>query len=71
MYIGAGMTLAGAALFYESLSILFYTGLFFLITYLFVALYEEPTLRRGFGADYEAYCRRVNRWWPRIVNSDE
>ena len=64
MYIGAGMTLAGAALFYQSLSILFYTGLFFLITHVFVVLYEEPTLRRTFGADYQAYCRRVGRWLP-------
>src|SRR5438094_9195270 len=65
MYIGAGMTLAGAALFYESLSIFIYAGLFFLITHLFVVLYEEPTLRRTFGTEYEAYFRRVRRWWPR------
>ena len=65
MYIGAGTTLAGAALYYESLSILFYTGLFFLVTHLFVVLYEEPRLRRTFGDDYEAYCRRVRRWIPR------
>ena len=26
--------------------------------HLFVMLYEEPTLRNKFGADYEAYCRR-------------
>jgi len=64
MYIGAGMTLAGAAVYYESLSILIYTGLFFLITHLFVVLYEEPTLRRSFGDDYEAYRRRTRRWWP-------
>lgn len=32
----------------------------------FVVLYEEPTLRRQFGADYEAYCRRVPRWLPRL-----
>jgi len=32
MYIGAGMTLAGAALFYQSLSIFIYACLFFLIT---------------------------------------
>jgi protein-S-isoprenylcysteine O-methyltransferase Ste14 len=30
----------------------------------FVVLYEEPTLREIFGGDYEAYCRRVHRWWP-------
>ncbi|MGO9127276.1 MAG: methyltransferase family protein, partial [Terriglobales bacterium] len=33
---------------------------------LFVRLYEEPTLRRMFGADYEEYCRNVRRWLPRI-----
>ena len=65
MYIGAGMTLAGAALYYQSLSIFTYTALFFLITHLFVVLYEEPTLRRTFGDEYEAYCRRVRRWRPR------
>jgi protein-S-isoprenylcysteine O-methyltransferase Ste14 len=65
MYIGAGMTLAGVALFYESLSIFIYACLFFLITHLFVVLYEEPTLRRTFGDEYEAYCDRVKRWWPK------
>jgi protein-S-isoprenylcysteine O-methyltransferase Ste14 len=64
MYIGAGMTLVGAALYYESLAIFLYTGLFFLITHLFVVFYEEPTLRRTFGHEYEAYCRRTKRWWP-------
>ena len=33
---------------------------------LFVRLYEEPTLRRTFGADYEEYCRNVRRWVPRL-----
>ncbi len=68
MYIGAEITLAGAALFYQSLSIFIYTCLFFLITHLFVVLYEEPTLRRTFGAEYEAYCSRVRRWLPRRSN---
>jgi protein-S-isoprenylcysteine O-methyltransferase Ste14 len=34
-------------------------------TALFVMLYEEPTLRKMFGADYEEYCRNVSRWIPR------
>jgi len=34
--------------------------------HLFVILYEEPTLRRTFGADYKLYCQNVNRWLPRI-----
>jgi protein-S-isoprenylcysteine O-methyltransferase Ste14 len=32
--------------------------------HLFVVFYEEPALRRKFGADYEEYCRNVRRWWP-------
>jgi protein-S-isoprenylcysteine O-methyltransferase Ste14 len=71
MYIGAGMTIAGAAVFYESLSIFIYACLFFLITHLFVVLYEEPTLRRAFGDEYEAYRRRTRRWWPKRSRKDE
>lgn len=33
---------------------------------LFVMLYEQPTLRRKFGADYEEYCRNVRPWIPRL-----
>jgi protein-S-isoprenylcysteine O-methyltransferase Ste14 len=38
---------------------------------LFVLFYEEPTLRKKFGADYEAYCRNVRRWWPRVQGWNE
>jgi len=65
MYIGAGLALAGAALFYLSLPLLGYAAAFAFVTHLFVVLYEEPTLRSTFGTDYEGYCRRVGRWWPR------
>lgn len=33
---------------------------------LFVRLYEEPTLRKLFGPEYEEYCRNVHRWIPRL-----
>jgi protein-S-isoprenylcysteine O-methyltransferase Ste14 len=33
---------------------------------LFVRLYDEPHLRKIFGAEYEAYCRNVRRWIPRM-----
>jgi len=67
MYIGAGLILAGAALYHQSLALLAYLGVMALIIHLFVALYEEPTLRRMFGQDYEAYCGSVHRWLPRRV----
>lgn len=37
-----------------------------LAVHLFVVFYEEPTLRRKFGAEYEEYCRHVRRWLPRV-----
>jgi protein-S-isoprenylcysteine O-methyltransferase Ste14 len=32
--------------------------------HLFVIGYEEPHLRREFGASYNDYARRVQRWIP-------
>jgi protein-S-isoprenylcysteine O-methyltransferase Ste14 len=66
MYTGGGLVLAGAALFYESTLLLAYGALFLLAAYLFVKWYEEPTLRRTFGQEYQAYCHRVRRWWPGV-----
>ena len=64
MYMAAGFALGGIALFYESMMLLLYTGLFFLATHLFVVWYEEPTLRRTFDQEYNVYSRKVRRWWP-------
>ena len=65
MYLGAGFALAGAALFYQSIPLLGYAGVFLLITHFFVGLDEEPTLRQTFESDYDAYRRRTGRWWPK------
>jgi len=64
MYIGAGLALAGAALFSESAALLGFTGLFLVVTHAFVVGYEEPTLRHMFGQEYEIYTRKVRRWRP-------
>lgn len=64
MYLGAGTALTGAALFFGSVGLLGYAALLFLITHLFVVRYEEPTLRRTFGEEYEKYCAEVHRWLP-------
>ncbi|OGF25580.1 MAG: hypothetical protein A2V63_04365 [Candidatus Eisenbacteria bacterium RBG_19FT_COMBO_70_11] len=65
MYLGAALALCGAALFYRSIPLVGYAGLFLLASHGFVAWYEEPTLARVFGAEYEAYRARVGRWLPR------
>jgi protein-S-isoprenylcysteine O-methyltransferase Ste14 len=66
MYLGATLSLAGAALFYQSITLLVYGLAFLLVTHLFVVSYEEPTLQRTFGTEYEEYRHHVRRWWPRI-----
>lgn len=66
MAIGVALALTGAALYYQSTGLIAFTGVFVLVIHVFVVLYEEPTLRRMFGDEYEAYARRVRRWWPRI-----
>jgi len=65
MYIGAGLALFGAALFYRSPQLLSYLGVLSVVTHLFVVLYEEPTLKRSFSTEYSNYCHSVGRWWPR------
>ena len=65
MYIGAALALLGAALVYRSVALAAYALAFLLVLHAFVLWYEEPTLRRLFGAEYDAYTRQVRRWWPR------
>jgi protein-S-isoprenylcysteine O-methyltransferase Ste14 len=65
MYIGAALALSGAALFYRSAPLFGYAALFLLATHVFVVSYEEPTLLRLFGGEYEAYRTRVGRWLVR------
>ena len=65
MYLGASLYLIGFALFYRSPGAAVYALAFVAVLHMFVVLYEEPVLRRTFGRDYETYCERVGRWWPR------
>ena len=64
MYVGASAALAGAALFYRSISLAAYACGFLLVSHLFVLWFEEPTLRRTFDGEYDTYCTRTGRWWP-------
>jgi protein-S-isoprenylcysteine O-methyltransferase Ste14 len=66
MYVGVLSVLFGEVLFFESRGVLVFALFFALAVHLFVILYEEPTLRRKFGASYHEYCRRVLRWIPNL-----
>lgn len=66
MYLGAAVALGGAALFFRSTALAAYTAAFLLMAHAFVRLFEEPTLRKRFGAEYDAYCSQVRRWRPTL-----
>jgi protein-S-isoprenylcysteine O-methyltransferase Ste14 len=63
-YVAVVAMLVGQGLLLASPAVLVYAALIALAFHAFVLLYEEPTLRRTYGADYDAYCRRVPRWIP-------
>jgi protein-S-isoprenylcysteine O-methyltransferase Ste14 len=66
MYVAALAIIVGQALALGQLGLLLYAAALWLITAAFVRFYEEPTLTRRFGADYEAYRRAVPAWQPRL-----
>jgi protein-S-isoprenylcysteine O-methyltransferase Ste14 len=65
IYLALEATLVGEALVLGRPVILLEAALFGVAVVAFVRLYEEPTLRRRFGAEYDDYRRAVPGWWPR------
>jgi protein-S-isoprenylcysteine O-methyltransferase Ste14 len=70
-YVAVVGILLGEALVLGSVLLLTYAVGIWLIFHLFVLVYEEPTLRRQFGEEYGAYCRRVPRWLPRFKKAGD
>ena len=66
MYVAVVSLIFGQGLFFGSVRLLEYGAAVWLGFHLFVFLYEEPTLRRNFGADYKQFCANVPRWIPRL-----
>jgi protein-S-isoprenylcysteine O-methyltransferase Ste14 len=66
MYLCVTAIVLGEALLAGSRALALYWAIWFLGANLFVIGYEEPTLRRRFGASYDEYTQRVGRWIPNI-----
>jgi protein-S-isoprenylcysteine O-methyltransferase Ste14 len=66
MYVGVVVAIVGQALWFGSVELLVYAAIAWAVVFLFVLLYEEPTLKKQFGAEYEAYRAQVPRWLPRL-----
>jgi protein-S-isoprenylcysteine O-methyltransferase Ste14 len=64
MYIAVVSCVAGQAALFGSAALLAYGAALLAVFVTFVKVYEEPTLSRQFGAEYDAYRRAVPGWWP-------
>lgn len=67
MYVGVFSAIVGQALLFGNFRVFVYGICMFAAAAFFVLLYEEPTLRRTFGAEYDQFCANVPRWIPRVT----
>lgn len=66
MYVGVLAAILGHFLWFGYWNLLIYAIVVFIAFHTFVMYYEEPTLKRNFGAAYEEYLKKVPRWIPRF-----
>jgi protein-S-isoprenylcysteine O-methyltransferase Ste14 len=67
MYVGLLTAILGQALLFDSSWLLLYAVIGWIATASFVHWYEEPTLVRTYGEQYEEYRRNVPPWTPRLT----
>ena len=65
MYVAVLSIIVGQALLFGSVMLVAYAAVFGVLVVSFVRGYEEPTLARRYGAEYDAYRSAVPGWWPR------
>ena len=70
MYWGVVFIVAGEAILWDSVALLVYAAVLWLAFHVRVLTYEEPHLRKTFGAVFDDYCRAVPRWLPTRRPSD-
>ncbi len=67
MYVAVLSIILGQALIFSSWPVVIYGLVAAAAMVCFVKVYEEPTLARRYGAEYEAYRRAVPGWLPRLT----
>lgn len=67
MYLAVAAVIGGQALIFGSVAVLGWLLAFVAAVLTFVTAYEQPILRRTFGASYATYCDAVPGWWPRLT----
>jgi protein-S-isoprenylcysteine O-methyltransferase Ste14 len=67
IYVAVAAVVFGQALLFGDRQLFAYGAVVCLVCHLFVVGYEEPTLKKSFGAEYEAFRINVPRWIPRLT----
>ena len=67
IYVAVVAVILGQAVLFGDWRLFDMARLFWLACHLFVLAYEEPTLEKSFGAEYEAFRSNVPRWIPRLT----
>jgi len=62
MKAGLFLVLLGEVALLQSIALAIWALTFIAVNAIYIRLSEEPGLKARFGADYDAYCRRVPRW---------
>lgn len=67
MYVAVVSLILGQTLLLGSLGTMLWAAIVWLTVHLFVLGYEEPTLSRSYGEQYDRYRANVRRWIPRLT----
>ena len=67
IYVAVVAIILGQAVLMGDWRLIIYGALLWLAFHVFVVAYEEPTLERTFGREYEAFRAAVPRWIPRMT----
>lgn len=67
MYVGLITVILGQAVLFVNLWLVLYAAVGWVVTAAFVHWYEEPTLLRTYGQQYETYRENVPAWIPRTT----
>jgi protein-S-isoprenylcysteine O-methyltransferase Ste14 len=66
LYVGFILAIFGEALWLSRPVLFIYLGALIVFLIAFVHFWEEFTMAKRYGAEFEAYCKQVPGWWPRL-----
>jgi protein-S-isoprenylcysteine O-methyltransferase Ste14 len=66
MYVALVAAILGQSMILGNPDLALYAAIVWLVSHLFVVVYEEPALKKRFGDEYAEFSAHVPRWIPRL-----